>query len=102
MYEQKASDVSVSTDVDDDTRRGFIGAVLLPLNQGLLCVTADQQFIFYCPSNDVKQFNLALNKRLIGSNGEITDLKFLDEEEHYLAVATNIEQVNFKIFTFMC
>lgn len=93
-YEQKSSDVTVVADTDDDSRRGFIAAVMLPLDQGLLCVTADQQFLFYSPDeNSAETLNLALCKRLVGFNEEIVDVKFVDEEEHYLAVATNLEQV---------
>lgn len=75
-------------------RRGFISAILLPSDQGLLCVTADQQFLFYQPIKDVEgTFQLNLYKRLVGYNEEILDMKFLGEEEKYLAVATNLEQV---------
>ncbi|CAD6262511.1 unnamed protein product [Miscanthus lutarioriparius] len=38
-------------------------------------------------------FELSLYRRLIGYNDEILDLKFVGEEEQYLAVATNLEQV---------
>ncbi|GLT95057.1 hypothetical protein SLE2022_127620 [Rubroshorea leprosula] len=94
LYEQKSSDVTVVADIDDDSRRGFTAAVMLPLDQGLLCVTADQQFLFYSPvEHPAEKLNLTLNKRLVGFNEEIVDMKFLDEEEQYLAVATNLEQV---------
>ncbi|XVF56548.1 hypothetical protein PTKIN_Ptkin06aG0129800 [Pterospermum kingtungense] len=94
LYEQKSSDVTVNTDEDEDSTRGFTSAVMLPLDQGLLCVTADQQFLFYSPEEHLEEnWYLKLSKRLVGFNDEIVDMKFLDEEEQYLAVATNLEQV---------
>ncbi|EOY10125.1 Transducin family protein / WD-40 repeat family protein [Theobroma cacao] len=94
LYEQKSSDVTVSSDVDEDSTMGFTSAVMLPLDQGLLCVTADQQFLFYNPEEHLEEnWNLKLTKRLVGFNDEIVDMKFLDDEEQYLAVATNLEQV---------
>ncbi|KAK8542849.1 hypothetical protein V6N12_015427 [Hibiscus sabdariffa] len=88
LYEQKSSDV------DEDSTRGFTSAVMLPMDQGLLCVTADQQFLFYSPAEHLEEmWSLKLTKRLVGFNDEIVDMKFLDEEEQYLAVATNLEQV---------
>lgn len=82
----------------DDSKRGFTAATVLPLNQGLLCVTADQQLLVYTPVEvPEKKPELLLSKRLVGYNEEILDMKFLGEEEHYLAVATNIEQVIFFI-----
>lgn len=94
LFEQTSSDVTIGSNVDD-ARNGFIAAIMLPLNQGLLCVTADQQFLFYCPEKIVEgTFKLALNRRLIGYNEEIVDMKFLGDEEQHLAVATNLEQVS--------
>ncbi|XP_072988874.1 protein TORMOZ EMBRYO DEFECTIVE [Typha latifolia] len=92
IFEQQSSDVTLSSD-KDDSRRGFISATILPEDQGLLCVTADQQFLFYCMRSVEGTFELNLNKRLVGYNEEILDMKFLGEEEQYLAVATNLEQV---------
>lgn len=67
---------------------------MLPLDQGLLCVTADQQFLFYYPEKHPEgMFSLTLRRRLVGYNEEIVDMKFLGEEENFLAVATNLEQV---------
>lgn len=92
IYEQSFSDATVVSDKDDG-RRGFTSAVVLPFNQGLLCVTSDQQFLFYQPaqSSDGK-FQLQLWRRLVGYNEEIVDLKFLGDQEGFLAVATNLEQ----------
>ncbi|NP_001345758.1 Transducin family protein / WD-40 repeat family protein [Zea mays] len=93
VFEQQTSDVTVNSE-NKETRRGFTSAVMLPNEQGLLCVTADQQFLFYCPKRtDDGTFELSLYRRLIGYNDEILDLKFIGEEEQYLAVATNLEQV---------
>lgn len=93
VYEQQSLDTAVSSD-EGDEKRGFTSANMLPLDQGLLCVTADQQFLFYSPIQSVEgSFQLKLNKRLVGYNEEIVDLKFLGEEEQFLAVATNVEQV---------
>ncbi|XP_062147393.1 protein TORMOZ EMBRYO DEFECTIVE [Alnus glutinosa] len=90
LFEQKASDVSVNSDMS----RGFTSAVMLPSDQGLLCVTADQQFLFYVPVEHSEEiFKLILSRRLVGYNEEIVDLRFLGEEEQFLAVATNLEQV---------
>ncbi|KAK4572223.1 hypothetical protein RGQ29_030591 [Quercus rubra] len=90
LFEQKSSDITDSSDMD----RGFTSAVMLPFDQGLLCVTADQQFLFYSPvEHPEEMFKLILSRRLVGYNEEIVDMKFLGEEEQFLAVATNLEQV---------
>lgn len=78
----------------DDSGRGFLSAVILHDDQGLLCVTADQQFLFYrVIKSDKDEFDLDLYKRLVGYNEEILDMRFIGDEEKYLAVATNLEQV---------
>ncbi|KAJ4957547.1 hypothetical protein NE237_024658 [Protea cynaroides] len=93
LFEQQASDATVSSD-EDDVKRGFTAAVMLPMDQGLLCVSADQQFLFYSPMQTLEETShLKLSKRLVGYNEEIVDMKFLGEEEQFLAVATNLEQV---------
>ena len=95
IFEQQSSDVTVNSE-NEETRRGFTSAVILPNDQGLLCVTADQQFLFYCPKKtDEGIFQLSLYRRLVGYNDEILDLKFVGDEEQYLAVATNLEQVSY-------
>ncbi|KAL0400451.1 UNVERIFIED_CONTAM: Transducin beta-like protein 3 [Sesamum latifolium] len=93
LFEQKSSDFTVSSDKEEVTR-GFTSAMMLPLGQGLLCATADQQFLIYDLEKDADHgLNLVLRKRLIGYNEEIADMKFLGEEEKFLAVATSVEQV---------
>lgn len=69
---------------------------MLPSNQGLLCGTADQEFLFYSPIETPEgAFHLNLDKRLVGYNEEIVDMKFLGVEEQFLAVATSVEQARF-------
>lgn len=69
---------------------------MLPLDQGLLCVTADQQLLLYSPVKSPEgMLDLVLSKRLVGYNEEIVDMKFLGDDEQFLAVATNTEQVTF-------
>ncbi|KMT19395.1 hypothetical protein BVRB_1g012450 [Beta vulgaris subsp. vulgaris] len=93
IFEQKISDVALSSD-ENDLRRGFTAACMLPSNQGLLCITADQQFLFYSLLKHSKEdLDMSLCKRLIGYNEEIVDMKFVGEDENFLAVATNLEQV---------
>ncbi|KAJ7956236.1 Transducin beta-like protein 3 [Quillaja saponaria] len=92
LFEQKASDVTASLD-EDGLQRGFTAAVMLPPDQGLLCVTADQQFLFYSLEQTEELLILMLYKRLVGYNEEIVDMKFLGEDENFLALATNLEQV---------
>lgn len=95
LYKQKTSDATICSD-EEESRRGFIYSVVLPKNHGLLCVTSDQQFLYYNSTQDAEgTFQLNLHRRLVGYNEEIVDLKFLDEEENFLAVATNLEQVHF-------
>lgn len=91
LFEQKVSDVTASTD-EDGSRRGFTSAVMLGSNQGLLCVTADQQFLFYS-LNWTEELQLNLSKRLVGYNEEVVDMKFIGDDEKLLALATNLEQV---------
>ncbi|GAB2216023.1 hypothetical protein Droror1_Dr00023790 [Drosera rotundifolia] len=79
MFEQKTSDVAFSSE-DDDLRRGFVSASMLPADQGLLCVTVDQQILFCTPQKESEgDFNLNLSKRLLGDNEEVSDMNFLDE-----------------------
>lgn len=93
VYEQRTSDATLSAD-KEDAGRGFISAIILPSDKGLLCATADQQFLFYQPVKSSEgSLQLNLYRRLVGYNEEILDMKFLDEEGQYLAVATNLEQV---------
>ncbi|RYR30029.1 hypothetical protein Ahy_B01g054797 isoform B [Arachis hypogaea] len=92
LFEQKVSDVTAGTD-EDGLRRGFISAVMLPSDQGLLCVTADQQFLFYSLESTVELLQLNLTKRLVGYNEEVVDMKFVGDDEKFLALATNLEQV---------
>lgn len=94
LFEQKSSDLTVSSD-KEEVKRGFISAMMLPLGQGLLCATADQQFLIYDLDKHADDgLDLVLRKRLIGYNEEIADMKFLGEEEQFLAVATSVEQVS--------
>jgi len=93
IFEQKTSDVTASIDDDDGSRRGFTSAVMLPSDQGLLCVTADQQFLVYSLECTDELLQLNLTKRLVGYNEEIVDMKFLGDDEKFLALATNLEQV---------
>ncbi|KAL6838860.1 hypothetical protein ACP4OV_031296 [Aristida adscensionis] len=93
IFEQQSSDVTVNSE-NEESRRGFASAIMLPNDEGLLCVTVDQQFFFYSPMRTGEgTFQLDLYKRLIGYNDEILDLKFVGDDEKYLAVATNLEQV---------
>lgn len=79
---------------ESDSRRGLLSAVFLPSDLGLLCATADQEFLFYCPTKSTQgTFQLNLYKRFVGYNEEILDMRFLGDDEQYLAVATNLEQV---------
>lgn len=87
----------VSTD-EDGSQRGFTAATMLPSDQGLLCVTADQQFLFYSLGYSNEKLQLNLNKRLIGYNEEIVDMKFLGDDEKFLVIATNLEQVMYFSF----
>lgn len=92
IFEQRTSDVTASID-EDGSRRGFTSAVMLPSDQGLLCVTADQQFLFYSLECTEELLQLNLTKRFVGYNEEIVDMKFLGDDEKFLALATNLEQV---------
>lgn len=67
----------------------------MPTSQELLCATADQQFLIYSPKESDGILGLVLTKRLVGYNEEIADMKFLGEDEKFLAVATSVEQVRF-------
>ncbi|XP_078446004.1 transducin family protein / WD-40 repeat family protein [Wolffia australiana] len=92
LYEQQVSDTTLVS--EDNTRRGFISAAILAQDQGVICATSDQQFLFYNfnPASE-KKLQLDLYRRLVGYNEEIIDLKFVDEDERHLAVATNLEEV---------
>ncbi|KAH1201602.1 Transducin beta-like protein 3 [Glycine max] len=92
IFEQKTSDVTAGMD-EDGSRRGFTSAVMLASDQGLLCVTADQQFLFYSLDFTEQLLQLNLTKRLVGYNEEIVDMKFIGDDEKFLALATNLEQI---------
>ncbi|GER33485.1 transducin family protein / WD-40 repeat family protein [Striga asiatica] len=93
LFEQKSSDLAASSE-NEEVKRGFTSALMLPLGKGLLCATADQQFLVYdLEKNADGGLNLGLRKRLIGYNEQIIDIKFLGEEEKFIAVATSVEQV---------
>ncbi|XP_016511982.2 protein TORMOZ EMBRYO DEFECTIVE [Nicotiana tabacum] len=92
LFEQKSSDIAVSSD-NEDSKRGFTSAMILPASQELLCVTADQQFFLYYPEESEGSLNVVLRKRFVGYNEEIADMKFLGDEEQFLAVSTSVEQV---------
>ena len=95
LYKQASSDVTVSKNDEEEAKRGFTSGVMLPSGQGLLCVTADQEFLFYSPSELTEgSFQLKLDKRLVGYNEEIVDMKFWGVEEQFLAVATSVEQAS--------
>ncbi|XP_010492600.1 PREDICTED: transducin beta-like protein 3 [Camelina sativa] len=102
LYEQKSSDITVSSD-DEESKRGFTAAAMLPSDRGLLCVTADQQFFFYSVVENTEESELVLSKRLVGYNEEIAEMKFLGDEEQFLAVATNLEEVRvYDVATMSC
>ncbi|XP_020580785.1 transducin beta-like protein 3 [Phalaenopsis equestris] len=91
IYKQKSSDATCGS---ANSGVGFVSALVLPLNQGLLCVTADGQFLFYHPEKSSDgTFQLILYRRLIGYNEQILDMIFLGDEEQYIGVATNSEQL---------
>ncbi|KAL6564764.1 hypothetical protein OROMI_016214 [Orobanche minor] len=93
LFEQKSSDLAVSSK-KEEVKRGFTSAMMLPLGQGLLCATVDLQFLIYGVDKHADAgLNLFMRKTLIGYNEEIADMKFLGEEEQFLAVATSVEQV---------
>lgn len=93
LYKQRQSDATISSDIDD-SKGGFIAAVMLPSQRELMCVTADQRLLFYETTLlDSGESDLKLVKRLIGYNEEIIDLRFVGAGEQTLAVATNLEQV---------
>ncbi|KAE9601432.1 putative transcription factor WD40-like family [Lupinus albus] len=92
MFEQEASDVTANID-EDGSRRGFTSAVTIASDQGLICVTADQQFLFYSLDLTEELLKLNLTKRLVGYNEEVVDMKFIGDDEKFLALATNLEQI---------
>lgn len=66
--------------------------------QELLCVTADQQFLYYTLEYTEELLKLTLTKRLVGYNEEVIDMKFIGDDEKFLALATNLEQVRKFVF----
>ncbi|CAM8968469.1 unnamed protein product [Rhodiola kirilowii] len=102
LFEQETSDVTINSAEDD--RRGFTAATMLPCDQGLLCVTADLHFLFYSSLEYAEEhLDLKLSKRLIGHNEEISDMKFLDDEERSIVLSTNLEQISvYDLATMSC
>lgn len=57
--------------------------------------------MFYYAKKSVEgTFELNMYKRLVGYNEEILDIKFLGDDERYLAVATNLEQVEYLLIEY--
>ncbi|KAL6576971.1 isoform X1 [Orobanche minor] len=66
LFEQKSSDLAVSSK-KEEVKRGFMSAMMLPLGQGLLCATVDEQFLIYGVDKHADGgLNLFMRKRLIG------------------------------------
>ena len=66
LYKQASSDVTVSKNDEEEAKRGFTSGLMLPFGQGLLCVTTDQEFLFYSPSElTERSFQLKLDKRFV-------------------------------------
>ncbi|KAL6511371.1 isoform X1 [Orobanche hederae] len=66
LFEQKSSDLAVSSK-KEEVKRGFPSAMMLPLGQGLLCATVDEQFLIYGVDKHADGgLNLFMRKRLIG------------------------------------
>ncbi|KAJ7554558.1 hypothetical protein O6H91_06G145300 [Diphasiastrum complanatum] len=100
VYEQKTSDAMIGFD-KEETKGGLVAASLTHSPEGLMCVTADQRLLFYELTQPHSQdIDFTLNKRLIGYNDEVTDLKFLGGDS-LLAVSTNSEQVRLYDLTSM-
>ncbi|KAL6503202.1 isoform X1 [Orobanche hederae] len=65
-FEQKSLDLAVSSK-KEEVKRGFTSAMMLPLGQGLLCATVDEQFLIYGVDKHADGgLNLFMRKRLIG------------------------------------
>lgn len=103
LYEQRPSNVVVISDKEEE-KRGFVGAALMPLAEGVMCITGDQRLLFYSVvKSDIGEPDLVISKRLIGYNEEIIDLKFVAGDKNLLAVATNLEQVRiYDMMTMTC
>ncbi|KAF5813406.1 hypothetical protein HanXRQr2_Chr03g0097921 [Helianthus annuus] len=46
-FQHESSNVTVSKEDDEEPKKGFTSAVMLPSGQGLLCATTDEEFLFY-------------------------------------------------------
>ncbi|WVZ18489.1 hypothetical protein V8G54_005811 [Vigna mungo] len=65
----------------------------LSSSQSQSCFSStNQQFLFYSLECTEELLQLNLTKRLVGYNEEIVDMKFLGDDEKFLALATNLEQ----------
>lgn len=101
VYEQSSSDAVIASD-KGEAKGGFLGAVLMSLAEGIMCITGDQRLLFYdVMETDNGKFDLRINKRLIGYNEEVIDLKFVSGDMNLLAVATNLEQIRIYDMTTM-
>ncbi|KAL6544215.1 hypothetical protein OROGR_010712 [Orobanche gracilis] len=71
LFERKSSDLAVSSK-KEEVKRGFTSAMMLPLGQGLLCATVDQQFLIYGVDKHADGgLNLFMRKSII----ELCELK---------------------------
>ncbi|KAI3710085.1 hypothetical protein L2E82_39859 [Cichorium intybus] len=79
LFQQSSSDVTVNKEDEEEAKRGFTSAMMLPSSQGLLCGTIDEEFLFYSPTKSPEgNFHLNLDKRLVGYNEEIVDMNWQD------------------------
>ncbi|KAL6541867.1 hypothetical protein OROGR_011353 [Orobanche gracilis] len=76
----------------EDVLAGVFISALMVANKELLCVTADQEFLFYLLECKSELLELNLTKRLVGYSKGVNDMKFIGIDEKFIAVAANIEQ----------
>lgn len=57
-------------------------------SQRLAAVTNDQNILIYSIADSLRRI-----KQIVGYNDEIVDVRFIGEDDHHLAVATNSEQI---------
>ncbi|KAL6541886.1 hypothetical protein OROGR_011372 [Orobanche gracilis] len=77
----------------EDGLAGVFISALMVANQELLCVTADQEFLFYLLECKSELLELTLTKRLVGYSKGVNDVKFIGIDEKFIAVAANLEHV---------
>ncbi|KAJ2777307.1 U3 small nucleolar RNA-associated protein [Coemansia interrupta] len=71
-----------------NAKHSFVSALYLPQAQDIVAITNDQNLLFYQTTKKLERV-----RQIVGYNEEVIDMAYVGEDQKYLAVATNTEQL---------